>query len=145
MSLMPVLGRGLAVQADPGTRHRFAAVSARRWTGELSAVQEAQVAYIREGTERSSDAMARLLAAREPIAAREPTEAMAAGVGPSLALAAVSAAPLRAWLDGLPKLQACCAAENGASVPTPLPGSDAAPAPTGKTASPKPGLKEGSQ
>lgn len=139
MSLMPVLGRGLAVQADPGTRHRFAAVSARRWTEELSAVQEAQVAYIREGTERTSDAMARLLAAREP------TEAMAAGVGPSLALATVSAAPLRAWLDGLPKLQACCAAENGASVPTPLPGSDAAPAPTGKTASPKPGLKEGSQ
>ena len=139
MSLVPVFGQGLAEQAEPGARHPLAAVSARRWTEELAAVQESQVAYVREGTERTFDAMARLFAAREPAAA------MVAGVGLSLALATLSAAPLRAWLDALPKLQACCAAENGADALAHPPVVDAGSAPTGKTTSAKSTPKDGPQ
>lgn len=139
MSLVPVLGQGLAEQAEPGARHPMAAASFRRWTGELAAAQESQAAYLRAGTERTSDAMARLLAAREP------AEAMVAGMGLSLALATLGTAPLRAWLDALPKLQACCAAGHAADASAPAPAVDARSAPPGKAASAKPASKDGPQ
>lgn len=137
MSLVPVFGPGLAEQADPGARHPLATVSAMRWSDELAAVQEAQVAYIREGTERTSDAMARLLAAHEP------AQAMIAGVGFSLALATLTAAPLRAWLDALPKLQACCATQHESGTSAATPTVEAATAAAGKTPAAKPAAKEG--
>lgn len=139
MTLVPVFGQGLAERAEPGARHPLAAVSVSRWTEELAAVQESQVAYVREGTERTSDAMAHLLAAREP------AEAMVAGVGLGLALTTLSAAPLRAWLDALPKLQACCAGEDEAGASPPAPGGDAGPAPAGRTTSARPTPKGGPQ
>jgi hypothetical protein len=136
MSLVPVLGQGLAEQPELSARHPLATVSARRWTGELAAVQDAQVTYVREGAERTSVAMTRL------IAAREPTQAVVAGIGLSLALATLGAAPLRAWLDALPKLQACCAAETSVDASAPALGVDPASW-AGKTASARPASKDG--
>lgn len=101
-ALVPWFGASEA--AEPATRHPAASVALRRLQQEQQGAIEAQFAMTRSALEHASQAAIRLAAARDPIGA------IAAQAGFGLALAELAAAPVRAWLEVIPKLHECCVA-----------------------------------
>lgn len=104
MSVIPTLGLGWAEATQASDRHPAATDAMRRWHDELRTASESQFVLARAAVTRAGEAVQRLVAARDPL------QAFAAQVGLSLALAELAAAPLRAWLDALPRLEGCCVA-----------------------------------
>ncbi|PWS34364.1 hypothetical protein DFH01_25430 [Falsiroseomonas bella] len=95
-------GGGLAEMAEPSRRHPVALAMLRGMQqGQQDAVQGA-LAMADTAVRHALDAGQRLMAARDPV------EAMAAQTGLALAFGELAGAPVRAWLDALPKLHECC-------------------------------------
>lgn len=104
ISVIPTLGLGWAEASRTGDRHPVAIDVMRRWHDELRTASESQLVLARAAVTRAGEAAQRVVTARDPL------HAFAAQIGLSLALAGLAAAPLRAWLDALPKLEECCLA-----------------------------------
>lgn len=93
---------GAAEAAEPANHHPAVSVALRRLRQEQEGAIEAQFAMTRSALEHASQAASRLATARDPIGA------IVAQAGFGLALAELAAAPVRAWLEAIPKLHECC-------------------------------------
>ncbi len=103
--------------AEPSRRHPVALAM-------LHGMQQEQRDAI-QSTLTATDAAVRhaLDAGQRLMAARDPVEAMVAQTGLAIAFGEFAGAPLRAWLDALPKLHDCCMeaareTQNADQVPT---------------------------
>ncbi|MBW6402094.1 hypothetical protein KPL78_29880 [Roseomonas sp. HJA6] len=95
---------GAAEAAEPANRHPAVSVALRRLQQEQQGAIEAQFAMVRSALEHASQAASRLATAHDP------GDAIVAQVGFGLALTELAAAPVRAWLEVIPKLHECCMA-----------------------------------
>lgn len=123
---------------DPAHRLPAGAMALRRFQEEQQGAIAAHLTMTRSAVEHASQAATRLATARNPM------DAVIAQAGLGLALTELAAAPLRAWLEIIPKMHACCmtmagdplqdaTAPRGAATKTPAKTRSAAP-PTSRPA-----------
>ena len=92
-----------AAEAGDPTHHQFTgAVALRRFQDDQEGAVAAQFAMTRSAMEHAAQAASRLATARSLM------DAAVAQAGLGLALAEFAAAPMRAWLEIIPKLHDCC-------------------------------------
>jgi|GEM_PF-7011213 len=111
-------GGGLAEMAEPSRRHPVVIAILRSVQQEQRDAMQGALMMTDTAVRHAWDAGQRLMAARDPV------EAIAAQAGLALAVGELAGAPIRAWLDALPKLHDCCMdaarqAQDGEHVPDP--------------------------
>lgn len=87
---------------DPAHRQPMGIVALGRLQDDHQSAIAAHLAMTRSAVEHASQAATRFATARNPM------DALVAQTGLGLAMAELAAAPLRAWLEVIPKLHACC-------------------------------------
>lgn len=102
-AVMPWFGGGGAAEmAEPSHRHPVALAMLRSMQQEQRDATQGALTMADTAVRHAWDAGQRLMAARDPV------EAIAAQTGLALAVGELAGAPIRAWLDALPKLHDCC-------------------------------------
>lgn len=87
---------------DPAHRQPMGIVALGRLQDDHQSAIAAHLAMTRSAVEHASQAATRFATARNPM------DALVAQTGLGLAIVELAAAPLRAWLEVIPKLHACC-------------------------------------
>lgn len=95
-------GAGLTEVAEPSSRHPVALSMLRSLEQERREALQGALTMTDTAIRHALDAGQRLMEARDPVAV------MVAQTGLALAMGEFAGAPIRAWLDALPKLHDCC-------------------------------------
>ena len=100
--LLPWLG--VSDLADPSVRAPVTVLALRRLQDEQQGAIQEQFSMTRSAIDHATQAATRMTGAQSPI------DVLMAQAGFGLAIAELAAAPMRTWLDMLPRLHECCVA-----------------------------------
>lgn len=100
---------GVADLADPSIEAPPTVLAMRRLQDEQQGAIQEQFAMARSAIDHAMQAATRMTGAQSPI------DVVMAQAGFGLAIAELAVAPMRAWLDMLPRLHECCVAPTNES------------------------------